>query len=94
MQSRSHNAIGNHWLEQAFLCIKSHEGAWGSATGNGYWGGLQMDRSFYTTYGSEYLRLGTPAQWPSSVQIAVGIEAYLSGRGFGPWPNTRKMCGV
>ena len=86
--------VGGHWIERAFLCIHQHEGSWRAATGNGYYGGLQMDRSFQRAYGSEYLAAYGPANnWPQSVQIAVAIKAYLS-RGFGPWPNTRRMCGL
>lgn len=85
---------GNHWLERAFLCIHSHEGRW-SDTGDPYWGGLQMDRSFMQSYGREYVRwFGPASSWPVAVQIAVAIKAHQSGRGFGPWPNTRRMCGV
>jgi Transglycosylase-like domain len=85
---------GGHWIERAFLCIHQHEGSWDAATGNGYYGGLQMDHSFQRAYGGEYYRAyGTANNWPMSVQLAVAIKAYLS-RGFGPWPNTRRMCGL
>ena len=86
--------LGNHWLEDAFNCIHRYEGGWGAATGNGYYGGLQMDYSFMRSYGPEYLRaIGTANHWPRSVQIAVGIRGYLA-RGFSPWPNTRRACGL
>jgi hypothetical protein len=86
--------VGNHWLESAFLCIHRHEGGWDAATGNGYYGGLQMDRQFQASHGHEYLRaFGAANRWPRSVQIAVAIDAWTT-RGFGPWPNTRRMCGV
>lgn len=89
---------GTHWLERAFLCLRSHEASWtgtDSATGRTYFGGLQMDRTFQRTYGGEFYRaFGTADRWPISVQIAVGIRAYLAGRGFGPWPNTRRACGL
>ena len=35
------------WLNDAFLCIHHYEGAWTSNTGNGYYGGLQMDRRLH-----------------------------------------------
>lgn len=86
--------VGNHWLESAFLCIHGYEGGWGAATGNGYYGGLQMDSSFMRSHGGEYLRAFGPAnRWPRSVQIAVAIDAWTT-RGFGPWPNTRHECGL
>jgi hypothetical protein len=86
---------GTHPLERAFLCIKSFEGAWRSNTGNGYYGGMQMDMSFQRSYGPEFLRAwGTADNWPISVQLAVAMRAYLSGRGFYPWPNTARFCGL
>jgi len=86
--------LGNHWLEDAFQCIHRYEAGWGAQTGNGYYGGLQMDRSFMRAYGPEFLRaIGTANHWPRSVQITVAIRGYLE-RGFQPWPNTRRACGL
>jgi hypothetical protein len=77
-----------------FQCIHTHEGSW-TDPGAPYYGGLQMDWSFMSTYGGDYLRAwGTADHWPASVQIAVAIRAYLSGRGFYPWPNTARACGL
>jgi len=92
LASSSAKASDTHWLYTAFTCIHKYEGAWNANTGNGYYGGLQMDYSFMKAYGSEYLRIfGTADKWPPSLQIAVAIKAW-SSRGFGPWPNTRRMC--
>jgi hypothetical protein len=45
-------------------------------------------------YGKEFLsHFGPASNWPRSVQITVAIRGWLS-RGFGPWPNTRRMCGL
>lgn len=93
-QTLSADLYGTHWLERAFLCIHAGEGAWTSNTGNGYYGGLQFDSSFQRTYGGEYMKLGSADKWPVSVQIAVAVKAYLSGRGFHPWPNTARVCGL
>lgn len=94
------------WLTQAFRCIQRHEtgdawtGRWRANTGNGYYGGLQMDRDFMLTYGREYVRLwGWANNWPIAIQIRVAIRAYsgyagYGPRGFGPWPNTRGSCGL
>jgi hypothetical protein len=88
-----------HWLDGAFLCIHRYErGAdgWQTDTGNGYRGGLQMDWSFSSTYGPEWARRefgANPARWPASVQIAASIHAWTT-RGFGPWPNTSRACGL
>jgi len=82
------------WLWNAFMCIHRYEGSWSANTGNGYYGGLQMDWNFMRAYGPEYLRRWGPAHnWPPSVQIEVASRAWKT-RGFGPWPNTRRMCGV
>ncbi len=78
-----------------FLCIHRYEGSWTAATGNGYYGGVQMDRSFMGTYGGPFLRAyGTADHWPAYIQIAVAEYARLSGRGYAPWPNTARACGL
>lgn len=89
-----------HWLDGAFLCIHRFERnptqGWQTDTGNGYRGGLQMDWSFSSTYGPAWARRAfgaNPARWPASVQISAAIRAWTT-RGFGPWPNTRRMCGL
>jgi Transglycosylase-like domain len=76
-------------------CIHLGEGGWSANTGNGYFGGLQMDHSFMASYGAPLLRaLGTADRWPPAAQLAVGEVAYYAGRGFGPWPTTRRRCGL
>lgn len=76
------------------MCIHHYEGAWNSETGNGYHGGLQMDYSFETTYGPEFYRqYGHAGYWPPIDQLIAGYRAYKT-RGYGPWPNTRLMCGI
>jgi hypothetical protein len=88
------------WLTQAFMCIQRHEtgaawtGGWRANTGNGYYGGLQMDWNFMSAYGPVYLRRYGPAHnWSPSMQIEVAARAWRT-RGFNPWPNTRRMCGL
>lgn len=82
-------------LVRGFTCIHRYEGSWTANTGNGFYGGLQMNWDFMRAYGNEYLRAWGPAHnWPPSIQIAVAIRAYLSGRGFYPWPNTARRCGL
>jgi hypothetical protein len=86
--------VGSHPTERAFLCIHSYEGAWNDPNAP-YYGGLQMDMSFQKAYGPEFLAAwGTADNWPISVQMAVAMRAYLSGRGYGPWPNTRRYCNL
>jgi hypothetical protein len=54
-----------------------------------------MDLGFQRTYGGDYLtRLGTADNWPPAAQIRVAARAYEAGRGFGPWPNTARACGL
>ncbi|MBD0290223.1 MAG: transglycosylase family protein [Thermoleophilia bacterium] len=80
---------------QAWLCIHRHEAAWNANTGNGYYGGLQMDLAFQRRYGTELLRRkGTANRWSAVEQIWVGERAYRSGRRFSPWPNAARVCGV
>ena len=82
------------YLTSAFQCIHAHEGAWYANTGNGYYGGLQMDIDFQRAYGAELLRSkGTADNWTPAEQISVAIVAHAS-RGFQPWPNTARMCGL
>ena len=85
----------SRWLVKGFACIHSTEGAWNDNTGNGYYGGLQMDFGFMHSYGAAYSRRwGTADNWPVWAQIDASIRAYKSGRGFWPWPNTAAACGL
>lgn len=78
----------------AWLCIHSYEGSW-TDSGSPYYGGLQMDIEFQQSYGSELLRTkGTANNWTPAEQMAVAEKAYSSGRGFYPWPNTARYCGL
>jgi len=83
------------FLQSAFACIHHYEGSWRANTGNGYYGGLQMDLAFQHRYGADYLRrYGTADRWPAWAQIQAATRAYSSGRGFYPWPNTARYCGL
>jgi len=80
-------------LYEKWRCIHEHEGAWNDPNPP-HWGGLQFDLDFQRTYGPEfYARWGTADKWPVWAQIETAERAYAV-RGFGPWPNTRRMCGV
>jgi hypothetical protein len=82
-------------LRDAFLCIHRLEGPWNANSGNGYYGGLQMDLAFQRLYGRPFLeRWGTADNWPSWAQIEAAARAYRAGRGFGPWPSTARACGL
>jgi hypothetical protein len=90
-EARSRAARPQHLTE--FLCIHRYEGSWIARTGNGYFGGLQMNMDFMRAYGPELLaRKGTADKWTPLEQIWVAERAVPS-RGFHPWPQTAHMCG-
>ena len=95
-QRRAHAA----WVQathppnlRGWLCIHRYEGSWADP-GSPYWGGLQMDLSFQQTYGGWLLRhKGTADHWSPLEQIWVAERASHS-RGFSPWPNAARDCGL
>ena len=77
-----------------WLCIHRHEGAW-TDPNPPYYGGLQMDLSFQRAYGAHLLRRkGTADHWTPLEQMWVAERAHRAGRGFYPWPNTARYCGL
>jgi hypothetical protein len=97
--ARARRAAQNPPRRSAWLCIYRHERhprmGWRTRTGNGYFGGLQMDIAFQRQYGADLLRRkGTADRWTAIEQIWVAERAYRSGRGFSPWPNTARYCGL
>jgi len=97
LKQAKHRAL-NPPNESAWRCIHSKEappwyGGWKTNTGNGYYGGLQMNLTFIRQYGWRlYKRLGTANNWPWYAQMWVAERARSSGRGFYPWPQTARMC--
>ena len=80
--------------KNAWLCIHRYEGAWTDG-GSPYYGGLQMDIGFQSSYGGVLLDTkGTANNWTPLEQMWVAERAYRSGRGFYPWPNTARYCGL
>jgi hypothetical protein len=78
---------------QQFLCIHRYEGSW-TDTGAPYYGGLQMDVGFQQHYGRWlYATKGTADHWSPLEQIWTAEKA-LKSRGFWPWPNTARYCGL
>ena len=54
-----------------------------------------MDLSFQRTYGSNLLATKGPANnWTPLEQMWVAERAHRAGRGFYPWPNTARYCGL
>jgi hypothetical protein len=79
---------------RAWTCIHHYEGAW-SDPGAPYYGGLQMDLGFQRTYGRALLMLkGTANNWTPIEQMWVAERALQAGRGFWPWPNSARWCGL
>jgi hypothetical protein len=77
-----------------WLCIHHYEGSWTDA-GAPYYGGLQMDLGFQRRYGGRLLQAkGTADHWLPLEQIWVAERAHRTGRGFYPWPNTARACGL
>jgi hypothetical protein len=78
----------------AWLCIHRHEGSWTDPNAP-YYGGLQMDITFQRTYGRYLLRRkGTANRWTPAEQMWTAEKALRAGRGFHPWPNTARSCGL
>jgi hypothetical protein len=80
--------------EIAWRCIQRYEGSWKDGW-DPYWGGLQMDRSFMRHYAPRHLlRRGWADRWSPVEQMWVAERAFRAGRGFYPWPNTARICGL
>jgi hypothetical protein len=78
----------------AWLCIHHFEGAWHDPNAP-YYGGLQMDVQFQRRYGAAFFRRkGTADHWTPLEQMWAAERAHRSGRGFYPWPNTARVCGL
>jgi hypothetical protein len=81
--------------ERILACIRSFEGDYGTATGNGHWGAYQFVQS---TWDGAAARAGYP-QWvgrrasdaPPHVQDDVAWQLYTE-RGYQPWPPATRYC--
>jgi hypothetical protein len=79
--------------KRQWLCIHRYEGSWADPNPP-YYGGLQMDLGFQATYGGALLRAkGTADHWTPLEQMWVAERAFRT-RGFWPWPNTARFCGL
>ena len=80
--------------ERQWRCLQRYEGPWSDAH-DPYWGGLQMDKSFMRMYAPRHLlSRGWANRWTPIEQMWVAERALRAGRGFYPWPNTARMCGL
>lgn len=78
---------------RSWICIHRYEGSWRDS-GDPYWGGLQMDRGFMRAYAPRaLLRRGWADSWSPVEQMWVAEHAHR-GRGYSPWPNTARFCGL
>jgi hypothetical protein len=92
--ARTRKVAQNPPHRREWLCIHRYEGAWNDPNPP-YYGGLQMDLHFQRTYGPHLLRRkGTADHWTPLEQMWVAERAHRSGRGFYPWPNTARYCGL
>ncbi|QJY45073.1 resuscitation-promoting factor [Pseudonocardia broussonetiae] len=68
-------------------------GNWAINTGNGYYGGLQFDRSTWNAYGGdEYADL--PHQASREEQIAIATKVRDDRGGYGAWPACSRKLGL
>ncbi|WP_300018069.1 resuscitation-promoting factor [Pseudonocardia sp.] len=68
-------------------------GNWSINTGNGYYGGLQFDRSTWNAYGGDqYADL--PHQASREEQIAVATRVRDDRGGYGAWPACSRKLGL
>jgi hypothetical protein len=92
--TRTRRKAGRPPHRSGWFCIHRFEGAWTDPNAP-YYGGLQMDLSFQRRYGRELLRRkGTANHWTPLEQMWVAERAHRSGRGYYPWPNTARSCGL
>jgi hypothetical protein len=92
LKTRKHAQNPPH--KRQWLCIHHFEGAWNDPNPP-YYGGLQMDLSFQRRYGDGLLsRKGTANHWTPLEQMWAAERAHRAGRGFYPWPNTARYCGL
>lgn len=88
------NRAQNPPHKQQWLCIHRFEGAWNDPSPP-YYGGLQMDLSFQRAYAPGLVeRKGTANNWTPLEQMWAAERAHRAGRGFYPWPNTARYCGL
>lgn len=81
---------------EEWMCIAKYESGttWTLTDSSPYYGGLQMDREFQQAYAPDlYREKGTADHWSAEEQMLTAEKA-LPGRGFTPWPNTARMCGL
>lgn len=90
--SRPAPAVAGGSVWDRLAACESH-GNWSINTGNGYFGGLQMDMQFWRSYGGPVFA-GRPDLASREQQIVVAERARDSGRGYHPWPTCARRLGL
>ena len=67
-------------------------GDWQANTGNGYYGGVQMDLTFWRNYGG--LRFAARPDLASRAEQITVAERGLAVQGWGSWPSCSRMVGL
>ena len=67
-------------------------GRWGINTGNGYYGGVQQDMTFWKRHGG--MRYAPRPDLASREQQIAVAEQGLAAQGWGAWPRCSRMIGV
>jgi len=95
-RARGERRAFERWFRVTYAkwsCVHSREGRWNDP-GSPYYGGLQFDLNYQRAYGREHLRRwGTADRWPIWAQL-VAAERGWRERGWHPWPNTARACGL
>ena len=80
------------WWLRAALCVHQHEGSWHANTGNGFTGGMQfLDSTWLSNGGGRYAARAFLASPHEQLHVAFVL---WQRAGWGPWPNTSRMCGL
>lgn len=81
------------WYEvSGASCVRSKEGTWHSATGNGFYGGYQYLTSTWLGAGGGLF--AARADYASPTEQTRVTRAHAMRYGWGEWPNTAAACGL
>lgn len=89
-QSAPEVSDGSVW-DQLAQCESG--GDWSTNTGNGYYGGLQFDKSTWDAYGGDQYA-SYPHQASREEQIATAGKVRDSRGGYGAWPSCSSQLGL
>lgn len=81
------------WYEvSGASCVRSKEGTWRSATGNGFYGGYQYLPS--TWLGAGGGAFAARADYATPTEQTRVTRTHVTRYGWGEWPNTAAACGL